>query len=101
MEVYDKQIKPLKNPFLIAFVIINAIIGTIIFIPVIRRISIYRLVYLYENKSLGVLVGICYPIPGAYLIKLFRTVHHKNRRLKELEEEKTEAVSCGLYDANS
>lgn len=101
MTAYSEQLRPLKHPLLIAFIVITAIIGTAIFLPVFVRTPIHWWIYANDNDLLSAFATVCYFIPGIYFIRLRQIKRHKNRRLKNLEIKKTEAVSCGIYDANS
>ncbi|MDE5994964.1 MAG: hypothetical protein K2G60_05565 [Oscillospiraceae bacterium] len=98
--------KPLKNPFLIAFIAVFTIIGTIIFAHIV--------IYTFKNYSFSDVLCrrrirdfIClsafvsYFIPSTYFIRLSQVISHRNRRLENLEEKKMQAVSAGIYDANS
>lgn len=101
MTAYNEQLRPLKHPLLVAFIAITASIGTAIFLPVIIRIPVPWLLYARDNDLLSAFATVCYFIPGIYFIRFRQIIRHKKRRLKNLEIKKTEAVSCGIYDANS
>lgn len=101
MIAYNENIKPLKHPLLIAFIVITAIMGTAIFLPVIIKIPVHWLMYARDNEILSAFATVCYFIPGIYFIRLRQVKRNKSRRLKDLEIKKTEAVSCGIYDTNS
>ncbi len=101
IKAYNEQLRPLKHPLLIAFIAITAIIGTVIFLPVIIRMPVPWLLYAKDNDILSAFATVCYFIPGIYFIRFRQIIRHKKRRLKNLEIKKTEAVSCGIFDANS
>lgn len=98
--------KPLKNPFLIAFVSIYTLIGMIVFVSFfIYYLKEYLLSgYIYRIDRIIdffiVLVLIIFFVPGTYFIRLRQVNRHKDRRLKNLEEKKAQAISAGIYDAD-
>lgn len=105
-QVYNSQMKPLKNPFLIAFVSIYTLIGTVIFACfLIYLIKKYSLVDVYLSRSINYAIYasafIVYFVPNTYFIRLGQVIRHKNRRLKNLEEKKSQAISGGIYDADA
>lgn len=100
-EDYNKQMKPLKNPFLRVLVVINAIIGTCLFLSFVFRLNLFQFLYLADNRSFYAVAAVCYPFTGAYFIRYLQVIHHRSRRLIDLEDKKTEAVSLGFFDANS
>lgn len=109
-EIYNSQIKPLKNPFLIAFIAVFTTIGTIIFAYIVIYILQHRNNYLltFRRRRIRNLIGaitisafLIYFIPGTYFIRLSQVISHKDRRIENLEEKKAQAVSAGIYDANS
>lgn len=106
ISVYNSQMKPLKNPFLIAFIAVFTIIGTVIFVGI--------LIYIVKNNSLSrillsrrieyqvcISAFVLYFIPSTYFIRLSQVISHKDRRIENLEEKKMQAVSAGIYDANA
>lgn len=105
-QVYNSQMKPLKNPFLIAFVSIYTLIGMIVFVSFfIYYLKEYLLSgYIYRIDRIIdffiVLVLIIFFVPGTYFIRLRQVNRHKDRRLKNLEEKKAQAISAGIYDAD-
>ena len=105
IEVYEEQMKPLKNKWLIAFISICTIISTIVFLQFAPK-AIWRLVWVHYGISTYLklyyfLFCMIYIVPGTYFIRLCQVIKHKKRRLKNLEEKKMQAVSSGTYDANS
>lgn len=105
-EVYNQQMKPLKNPFLIAFIAVFTIIGTIIFAHIIiYTIKTFSFSDVLFRRRIEYFICfsafVSYFIPSIYFIRLRQVIRHKNRRLKNLEEKKTQAVSAGIYDANA
>lgn len=106
-QVYNSQMKPLKNPFLIAFVSIYTLIGMVVFVSFfIYYLKEYLLSgYIYRIDRIIdffiVLVLIIFFVPGTYFIRLGQVIRHKNRRLKNLEEKKSQAISGGIYDADA
>lgn len=104
IEVYEEQMKPLRNKWLIAFISIAAIIATLFFLDVAQFIP-WRYIILRHGingaESIYFLICMIYIVPGTYLIRLRQVKRHKKRRLKNLEDKKMEAVSCGNYDANA
>lgn len=106
-EVYNRQMKPLRNPFLIAFVSINTLIGMVVFVSFfIYYLKEYLLSgYIYRIDRIIdffiVLVLIIFFVPGTYFIRLRQVNRHKDRRLKNLEEKKAQAISGGIYDADA
>lgn len=100
-EVYNKQMKPLKNPFLIACVSVLTVVSTFIFLGVLNHTPLFIFVRYGFEDTLQVFAGLSYFFPGIYFIRLRQVIRHKNRRLKNLEEKKTQAVSAGIYDANA
>lgn len=106
-EVYNRQMKPLRNPFLIAFVSIYTLIGMVVFVSFfIYYLKEYLLSgYIYRIDRIIdffiVLVLIIFFVPGTYFIRLRQVICHKDRRLKNLEEKKAQAISGGIYDADA
>lgn len=105
IEVYEEQMKPLRIPWLIAFISICTVISTIVFLQFAPE-AIWRLVWVHYGISTYLklyyfLFCMIYIVPGTYLIRLRQVKRHKKRRLKNLEDKKMEAVSCGNYDANA
>lgn len=106
-QIYNRQIKPLKNPFLIAFISIYTLIGMVVFVSFfIYYLKEYLLSgYIYRIDRIIdffiVLVLIIFFVPGTYFIRLGQVIRHKNRRLKNLEEKKSQAISGGIYDADA
>lgn len=101
VSVYNSQMKPLKNPFLIAFIAVSTFVSTLIFLGVFDNIPIFVFVRYGIKDTYRVFAELSYFIPGIYFIRLRQVVRHKKRRLRNLEMKKTEAVSAGFYDANS
>lgn len=105
-QIYKRQIKPLKNPFLIAFISIYTLVGTVIFACfLIYLIKKYSLADVYLSRSINYAIYasafIVYFIPATYFIRLRQVICHKDRRLKNLEEKKSQAISGGIYDADA
>lgn len=100
-EIYNSQIKPLKNPFLIACISVLTVVSTFIFLGVLNHTPLFIFVQYGFEDTLQVFAGLSYFFPGIYFIRLRQVIRHKNRRLKNLEEKKTQAVSAGIYDANA
>lgn len=110
IRVYDRQMKPLKNPFLIVFVSIYTLIGTVVFVSsLIYYLREYFLSgYIYWSRYrinriidfFIVLALIIFFVPETYFIRLKQINRHKERRLKNLEEKKAQAISAGIYDAD-
>lgn len=110
VSVYNSQMKPLKNPFLIAFIAVYTIIGTVIFAHIV--------IYIVRHKYYSILIfprwsssdrisdilssaSVIYFIPVIYFIRLCQVINHKDRRIENLEGKKMQAVSAGIYDANA
>ncbi len=109
IRVYDRQMKPLKNPFLIAFIAVYTIIATIIFshivIYIVQHEEYYILIFWrwsISDKIEDILDSafLLYFILATYFIRLRQVIRHKNRRFKNLEEKKAQAISAGIYDAD-
>lgn len=101
--------KPLKNPFLIAFIAVYTIIATIIFshivIYIVQHEEYYILIFWrwsISDKIEDILDSafLLYFILATYFIRLRQVIRHKNRRFKNLEEKKAQAISAGIYDAD-
>lgn len=105
-EVYNCQMKPLKNIFLVIFIAVCTVVGTVIFVGI--------LICIVKNNSLShillsrrieyqvcISAFVLYFIPSTYFIRLSQVISHKDRRIENLEEKKAQAVSAGIYDANS
>lgn len=99
--VYNSQMKPLKNPWLIAYIAVSTLISTLIFLGVLDNTPIFVFIRYGVKDTVRVFAELSYFIPGIYFIRLRQVIKHKNRRIKNLEEKKTQAVSAGIYDANS
>lgn len=101
ISVYESQMKPLKNVFLVAFIAVSTLISTLIFLGVLDNIPIFLFVRYGVKDTVRVFAELSYFIPGIYFIRLRQVVRHKKRRLRNLEEKKMQAFSAGIYDANS
>lgn len=100
-QIYNRQMKPLKNPFLIAFVAILTVFSTLIFLGVFDRIPLFIYLQYGFKDTMKTVFGLSYLFPGTYFIRLRQVIRHKNRRLKNLEEKKSQAISGGIYDADA
>lgn len=101
VSVYESQMKPLKNVFLIAFIAVSTLISTLIFLGVLDNTPIFVFVRYGMKDTVRVFAELSYFIPGIYFIRLRQVIKHKNRRIKNIEEKKMMAVSAGFYDANA
>lgn len=111
LDVYNSQVKPLKNIFLILFVAIYTLSGAIIFVGIliyfIKTVLLSDMVF-YRRRRIRrfisfmilLLFVICF-VPCTYFIRLRQVTRHKNRRMKNLEEKKAQAIAGGIYDANA
>lgn len=104
--IYNCQIKPLKNIFLVIFIAVCTFVGTFAFVGI--------LIYIVKNNSLSrillsrrieyqvyISAFVLYFIPFTYFIRLSQVISHRNRRLKNLEEKKMQAIAGGIYDADA
>lgn len=109
-QIYNRQMKPLRNPFLIAFIAVYTIVATIIFSHIVIYIFQHEEYYILifwrwsiSDKIEDILSSafLLYFILATYFIRLNQVICHKDRRLKNLEEKKVQAISGGIYDADA
>lgn len=104
IEVYEEQMTPLSNKWLIAFISICTIISTIFLLNIIPLVPWRYLLWHYragDYQAYYFIFCMIYIVPGTYIIRLRQVKRHKKRLLQNLEDKKMEAVSCGNYDANA
>ena len=104
IEVYEEQMKPLRTPWLIAFISICTIASTIFLLNIIPLVPWRYLLWHYragDYQAYYFIFCMIYIVPGTYIIRLRQVKRHKKRLLQNLEDKKMEAVSCGIYDANA